>query len=355
MFQRKGASLLATIVTSVFGVGALGAVGYSVMNGGMCGSGCCGEAMPASAQVVQVCDEKAETTEVIAASHSEEGKSCCALGKLAEEAEVVAASNEKTSCASACDKPCGEKASKVVAASNAKASCASQCSKPCGDKGVQAVAMNKKASCASGCSKPCGERQTVRATVVQASYPLMMPAMLESAEADCGAKPCGGKAVQAVANAKASCASQCSKSCDTSGVQTIAAKAKKAACGSSCDKPCSGTGLMKMVRYMNWKVEPGIIAASYNAKRSACASSCDKPCGVTKAVQAVAANAKASCGASCSKSCGDKTAVQAASNVKDSGCCKGSGVRADGKACCGGCDKPADKKVEGEPVASAGE
>jgi hypothetical protein len=306
MFQRKGASLLATIVTSVFGVGALGAVGYSVMNGGMCGSGCCGEAMPASAQVVQVCDEKAETTEVIAASHSEEGKSCCALGKLAEEAEVVAASNEK-------------------------------------------------ASCASACSKPCGERQTVRATVVQASYPLMMPAMLESAEADCGAKPCGGKAVQAVANAKASCASQCSKSCDTSGVQTIAAKAKKAACGSSCDKPCSGTGLMKMVRYMNWKVEPGIIAASYNAKRSACASSCDKPCGVTKAVQAVAANAKASCGASCSKSCGDKTAVQAASNVKDSGCCKGSGVRADGKACCGGCDKPADKKVEGEPVASAGE
>ena len=306
MFQRKGASLLATIVTSVFGVGALGAVGYSVMNGGMCGSGCCGEAMPASAQVVQVCDEKAETTEVIAASHSEEGKSCCALGKLAEEAEVVAASNEK-------------------------------------------------ASCASACSKPCGERQTVRATVVQASYPLMMPAMLESAEADCGAKPCGGKAVQAVANAKASCASQCSKSCDTSGVQTIAAKAKKAACGSSCDKPCSGKGLMKMVRYMNWKVEPGIIAASYNAKRSACASSCDKPCGVTKAVQAVAANAKASCGASCSKSCGDKTAVQAASNVKDSGCCKGSGVRADGKACCGGCDKPADKKVEGEPVASAGE
>jgi len=71
---------------------------------------------------------------------------------------------------------------------------------------------------------------------------------------------------------------------------------------------------------------PVVIPAAFFSETQVCPSTLVKAASCTKTM---------------SSTCFDKAAAAmvAVSNTADPGCCKGTGVRADGKPCCGKCDK----------------
>ncbi|GAB4550842.1 MAG: hypothetical protein Tsb0013_12720 [Phycisphaerales bacterium] len=363
MIKRRGASLLATVGTLILGVGALGAAGYTMMTGdciaGSCGASCgdktTATVIAASNQEPGTCQSSCASScekpaaQVVEASNSEPG-SCCPLGAMTQEAAA------KSDCSSSCKSSCDKAETKVVAASNDKGSCASQCGSSC-DKGVKTIAASTAKQCASQCGSSCsGKKGSFTApTVLAASYPIMMPAMNFTAKAGCCGscdEPCGKGAcdpgscagkVQNVANtAQKSCASACGSSCSKGEAKAIAAaNTGKASCGSSCSSTCSDAKAQTIATtvksscgaattcsapksFVAWTVKPGIVrpASFVQPGKAGCSSSC----------------------------CSGAKVEPAANTATDSGCCGGSGERADGKPCCGQCT---DKKDAEKPLASA--
>lgn len=162
-------------------------------------------------------------------------------------------------------------------------------------------------------------QRSMNAVVLGATYPVAVPAAFydNTAAMDdsklVGAGSCSG--------AKKSCKSECTS---TATMINAAATSEKA---SGC---CSAKK-----------------AAMINAAATEKASGCCKAGKAEAAVINAAATEKAS---GCCKSGKTEAALinAAATEKADSGCCKGSGQRADGKACCGGCK---DKAKAAEPIA----
>lgn len=146
----------------------------------------------------------------------------------------------------------------------------------------------------------------------------------------------------------------------------VAAKAQTADKASCCPMAAlaaksagSCHGKAVEARYMTMGAGfPVMLPAKFYVQSSTCSStfqkvSCATPCGAEKGAAVLAASNKS---ASEAKSCCASKAAQGAAVVNakntegaaDAGCCKGSGERADGKACCGKCDGKAkgEKTVE---------
>jgi len=163
------------------------------------------------------------------------------------------------------------------------------------------------------------QTRSLNAVVLGATHPVAVPAAFYNSSAAMddtkliSAGACSG--------AKKSCKTEC-----TSGAAMInaAATSEKA---SGC---CSAKK-----------------AAVVNAAATEKASGCCKAGKAEAAMINAAATEKAS--GCCKASKAEVAVINAAATEKaDSGCCKGSGERADGKACCGGCK---DKAKTAEPVA----
>ncbi|MDX2114170.1 MAG: hypothetical protein SFZ24_00935 [Planctomycetota bacterium] len=238
---------------------------------------------------------------------------------------------------------CGEKAktadtaeAKAIQASNKEAGEKKSC---CALKAT--AAKNKEGGCAA------------EANVVAASNN-------ESAKSGCSAevaKACGAEGAVKTASDKSGCSAEVAKACGAEGaVQTASAKssgccasgAKAKAVAAKSEGGCSkkggqvvvGSGFPVVMPAMFYKADAGFCAASMK----------EAGCGEGKAEAKVE---KVSSASGCCKS-GAKVQNVAA---KDPNCCKGSGVRADGKPCqndgdhCKG-EKVAEPVKAGEPVAS---
>ncbi len=199
----------------------------------------------------------------------------------------------------------GESTAAVAAAPTAKAIPVADA----GEKGCCAMAKMAKAKQAAklvgaDAMAMCSKSMTVKArslnaVVLGATYPVAVPAAFYDSTA-------------AMDDSKLVGAGSCSG-------------AKK-----SCKSECTSTATM-------------INAAATSEKSSGCCSS--KKAAL---INAAATTEKAD-GCCSSKKAAAATVINAAATEKaDSGCCKGSGERADGKACCGGCK---DKAKTAEPVA----
>lgn len=346
---RKGSTTM-TVLTTIVGLGALGVAGYATVTGkSLCSMfGSCDSGVKA-------------TSAVLAANHSGDG--CCPLGDLAQ-----------------CNAP---KVRMVVSADLAKANsceakstCADKSS--CSDKsGVQTIAASTtsaKSGCCSG-KASCSGAKTVAASNTSAK------------SGCCGDKAsCSGAKTIAASNtsAKSGC---CGDKASCSGAKTVAASATSAKSGCCAAKSCCASKILAGRSATINASMPLMIPAAFVQPASNITMQSKATCAEPKVlavvdhisdsctpimassagllVQTASTTTKSVCSQTAKAGCcsgkascsGAQTIAASNTEKADSGCCKGSGQRADGKACCGGCTGDAKKEAEKSkdtPVAASG-
>lgn len=317
--RGKLGSSFVSVVLAIAGVSAIGVGGFSAMTGKtLCSMMSCDTAKSSCTADAKV---------VAAKNTAKKDGSCCPLG---ETAKVVAAADKSGECAKACSD------AKVVAASNK----AGECAKSCSDAKVVAAA-DKAGECAKTCSG---------AAVVAAAD-----------KAGQCSKPCleGARTqlVAAEAELKKAEATGCCESKETAQAKVIAARYIVA----EAEFEQAKNGCCKTKAVAEAKLIEAKLVAAECAAKCAAKSNCEKTIAEAK-VRVLSARlehaehefAKASAAGCCeAKSAAEAKVIAARAAAKEAGigCCKGTGVRADGTACCGKCD---GAKVEGASNKEAG-
>lgn len=390
MARRIGSTSLAMVLCTA-GLGAFGLAGFSASSGRTLCSLIHGCPASESAVVTPVsnvaqkdgcaksCSAKVETaatvteTKTCAAKASCAGKTCTGKQMVMGAGTAVAmpaAFYANTECkelqaASGCCKS-GAKV-ETAATVTEKSSCSKSCS---GAKVETAASVTEKGACA----KTCGAKVETAATTTEKSGCCKSGAKVENAaavtEKSACSKTCGAK-VEAAATTTEKGA--CSKTCDGAKVEAAASTTEKAACtkGAACCK--NGAKVENAAAVTEKKEcsgEKSACCKGANVEVSAMRIDSDRPSNVAKKAgccnsgakvenaaatteksgcckdgakveNAAATTEKAACSkdsACCKNGAKVETAASTTEKKADDGCCKGSGTRADGGACCGKCD-----------------
>jgi len=298
MLFRRGSTIVATLASAVIGVGALGVVSYSALTGkSLC-------------SVVHACDGEKAATTVQASETKTETKSCCAL-----KAAVAGASNTKcTKSASSCCKGASSMTSGVVALNAAYPIV------------VPASFYSEKSCCSSSFVKAASTTAVASSCCQGANKAAMIAASTPTATTGC----CKAAQAQTATIAASNETGVCTKAASASGC-CKAAQAQTATIAAStetgvCTKAASASGCCAL-KAAKCSGKSGVVAATsaYPVMIPAAFYSDVQVCPTTLVKSE-----------SCTK------AVSSTCPMNDPGCCKGSGVRADGKPCCGKCVKTAE-------------
>jgi hypothetical protein len=344
--RRSLGTTCITCVLAIAGFAAVSVGGYMAVTGNsLCSLIACGDskAKAGDARAVQVANkEKSE----------KKSGACCALKaaaaksgeKSCDEAKVVAASNTEKAACSAAKAECAEKIAKGEC-TDAKAECAEKIAKgECTDAAKVVAASNTEKK--SGCCKSKAEGKAVAASNTE-------KAGCSAAKAECAEKIAKGECIDAA------------KVVAASNTEKAGCSAAKAECAEKLAKgQCTNKSLKAGFVMMNASFPVVMPAAFFDGnakmcpaslKEAGCGEAAQKSCSGAKTV--AASNTEKS---GCCKAKAEGKAVAASNTEKacDPGCCKGTGVRADGQPCKSGgdhCKGAAEKAAEtkaGEPVAS---
>lgn len=259
----------------------------------------------------------------------------CTAGLGAFGLAGFSASSGRTLCSMIHGCPASESAT-VTPASNV-AQKKDGCAKSCSAKVETAASVTETKTCAAKAScagKTCTGKQMVMGAGTAVAMPAAFYANSECKDLQAASGCCkSGAKVETAATVTEK--SGCSKSCSGAKVENAASVTEKGACAKSCGakvETAATTTEKSGCCKSGAKVE---TAASTTEKSGCCKNGAKVEAAAATTEKAACSGEKSAC---CKSGAKVETAASTTEKKADDGCCKGSGVRADGGACCGKCD-----------------